>query len=156
MRMNKSNGALIALALAACVAATVITRAAGEVAGAGAAPYPTGTTFNLVSVRAMQFGLGAAAAANGPATGDFHVTLLGTSVLGQSQVITYDGTASAVSVIQGAATLSGTGMLDMGDGSVPAVGVPFTATATPNSLLLVLGTTTLPTATLTEGRITIE
>ena len=156
MRANQSNGALIALALAACVAATAITRAAGEVAGAGAAPFPTGTAFNLVSVRAMQFGLGAAAAANGLATGDLHVTLLGTSLLGESQVITYDGAVSNVSLIQGAATLSGTGTLDMGDGSVPIMGVAFTATATPGSLLLVLGTTTLPQATLTEGRITIE
>ena len=155
MRANKSIGPLIALALAACVAATAITRAAGEVAGAGTALFPTGTAFHLVSVRAMQFGLGAAAG-SGLATGDFHVTLLGTSVLGESQVITYDGKVSGLSVIQGAATLSGTGTLDMGDGSVPTLGVPFTARATANSLLLVLGTTTLPQATLSEGRITSE
>jgi phosphomannomutase len=45
--------------------------------------------------------------------------------------------------------------VDMGDGTVLR-GVPFTATAKADSLLLTLGTSALPAATLTAGSITIE
>ena len=100
--------------------------------------------------------MGAAGTVPGLGTGDFHVTLFGTSALGASQVIKFDGDVSGISILQGSAVLTGTGALDMGDGTVPRVGVPFTATATANTLLLVLSGTTLPQATLTQGAITIQ
>ena len=156
MRANGSIGAAIAFLLAVSLISTVGAQATGEVAGAGGAPFPAGTTFNLITVRAMQFGLGAAATVNGAGTGDLHVTLLGTSVLGESRVITFDGQVAAVSLTDGAATLAGTGTMDMGDGTVPSVGVPFTVSATGNTLRLVFGGTTLPQVPLSEGTITIK
>jgi hypothetical protein len=142
--------------LAGWMASAATAQSAGEIAGAGAAPFPAGTTFSLVAVHGMQFGLGAAMTVPSLGTGDFHATLLGTSALGGAQPIEFDGGVTGVSIVQGAAVLSGTGVLDMGDGTVPRVGVPFTATATANTLLLVLGGATLPQATLTQGAITIR
>ena len=156
MRASRWIRVGVALVLAGWIAPAVVALAAGEVAGAGAAPFPAGTTFNLVSVSGVQFGMGAAGAVPGLGTGDFHVTLFGTSALGASQVIKFDGDVSGILILQGSAVLTGTGALDMGDGTVPRVGVPFTATATANTLLLVLSGTTLPRATLTQGAITIQ
>ena len=156
MRANRWIGPIVALTLAGWMATAVVAQGAGEVAGAGAASFPAGTTFNLVSVQGLQFGLGAAIGGNGLATGDLHVTLLGTSALGEARKIAFDGRVTAISVIQGIATLSGTATQDLGDGSVPIGGVPFTATATANTLVLVLGTTTLPGVTLSSGAITLK
>jgi hypothetical protein len=53
-------------------------------------------------------------------------------------------------------TVSGLGDVDMGDGTAPLVGVPFSVTATTQGLTLTLGLTPLPTASLSKGHITIE
>ena len=156
MRANRSIGAAIAFLLAVSLTSAAGAQATGEVAGAGGAPFPAGTTLNLITVRALQFGVGAAATFPGGGTGDLHVTLLGTSVLGESRVITFDGEIATVSLVDGAATLGGTGTLDMGDGTVPSLGVLFTASATANTFRLVLGGTTLPQVLLSEGTITIK
>ena len=157
MRASRWIGTMVALALAGWVtSAAVVAKKPGEVAGAGAAPYATGTTFNLVPVYGLQFGVGAAIAVNGLGTGDLHVTLLGTSVLNEAQVITFDGNVSGLSVIRGVATLSGTGILDMGGAGAAIIGVPYTLTTTGNTVLLVLGTTTLPQVTLSQGTIMIK
>src|SRR5688572_25457446 len=155
MRASRWVKAGLVLALAGCLTAASIAQSAGEVAGAGAAPFPAGTTFNLIPVRGMQFGMGAGVTAGSLDTGDLYVTLLGTSLLGEPQVITLDGAVTGISILQGTAVLNGTGTLDMGDG-VSTDGVPFTATATGNTLLLVLGGATLPKASLTQGAITIK
>jgi hypothetical protein len=44
----------------------------------------------------------------------------------------------------------------MGDGSVSLLDVPFSVTATNDALLLEVGTSTLPPASLTGGSVTIE
>lgn len=156
MRASRWIGAIVALVLAGWLTSAVGAQSTGEVAGSGAAPFTTGTTFNLVSIRGLQFGLAATIASTGLVTGDLNVILLGTSALGEPQAITFDGEVSKESVIQGTATLSGTGTLDMGDSGVPIIGVSFTVTATGNTVLLVLGTTTLPQVTLSQGAITIK
>lgn len=147
--------AIAALTLAGWMGTALVAQTGGEVAGAGAAPFPAGTTFSLVSLKELQFGLGAALDDNGVATGDLHVTLLGTSALGDARAITFDGRVTAVSVVQGVATLTGTGTQQLGDGSAPIDGVPFTATATAGTLVLILGTT-LPGVTLSSGAISIK
>jgi hypothetical protein len=155
MRASRWIGPIAALTLAGWMGTAVVAQGGGQVAGAGAAPFPAGTTFSLVTLSGLQFGLGAAIDGNGVATGDLHVTLLGTSALGEARQITFDGRVTTVSVVQGIATLTGTGTQDLGDGSVPIGGVPFTATATASTLVLVLGTT-LPGVTLSSGAITIK
>ncbi|OLC93086.1 MAG: hypothetical protein AUJ05_07645 [Candidatus Rokubacteria bacterium 13_1_40CM_3_69_38] len=56
----------------------------------------------------------------------------------------------------GSAIFEGLCTVDMGDGTPPLPGVPFSITATTQGLQLILGTTPLPMATLTAGSITIQ
>jgi hypothetical protein len=129
--------------------------AAASVTGAGESTSQGGT-FNGVSISGLEVGTGVSIASNGSATGQLLAVLHGTSALGQPREIEVDGKVGAGSLgLDGSATLSGSATVDMGDGVV-LQGVPFTATATAGSVLLTLGTSTLPSATLTAGSITIE
>ena len=56
----------------------------------------------------------------------------------------------------GQASFGGTATVDLGDGTAPLLGVPFSVAATVDSLVLVLDAINLPAALLTEGAITIE
>jgi hypothetical protein len=126
------------------------------VAGAGELSFPAGATFDGIQLSGLELGTGAAIASNGSATGRLFAVLLGTSTLGQPQQIDVDGAIDSGSIgSDGSATLSGSATMDMGPGSVP-IDVPFTVTATTESVLLKLGTSLLPSATLTAGSITIE
>jgi len=83
--------------------------------------------------------------------------LLGTSLLGRPQNINVVGRASSGSLnADGSAVFAGLCTVDMGDGTPPLIGLPFSVTATTESLRLILGTTPLPAATLTAGSITIQ
>ena len=129
----------------------------GLTAGAGAGVYPSGTTFNGVPITGLRFGIGIALPANGTVSGQFQTVLLGLSALGQPQEISVEGEATSGAVnADGSSTFSGTCTIDMGGGTPPLTGVPFTITSTTNSLLLILGGTTLPTASVTAGSITIQ
>lgn len=125
--------------------------------GAGAALYPTGTSFNGVSVRGLEFGIGVDLPASGTKSGQFHTLLLGLSALGQEQLISIEGNVTGGSVkADGSSTFSGVCTVDMGLGATPLKDVPFTVTATANSLLLIIGATTLPSASVSAGRIIIR
>jgi hypothetical protein len=127
------------------------------VTGAAEAIFPGGATFNGVPLSGLTLGQGIFLAADGSATGQFQAVLLGTSLLGAPQEVTMEGEVRAGFVSgDGSATFSGTATVDMGDGTLPLPGVPFTVTASPGSLRLLLGATALPTATVTAGSITIE
>jgi hypothetical protein len=129
----------------------------GGVTGAGAAAFPGGATFNGISLSGLEIGTGVSIASDGAATGRFLAVLLGTSLLGQPREIAVDGKVSGGSIgPDGSVTFGGTATVDFGDGSLPALGVPFTVTATTGSLLLTLGTSTLPSTTLNTGSITID
>ena len=156
MRANRWARAIVAVVLTGWVTAAIAAQSGVEIAGAGAAPFPNGTTFNLVTLEGLQLGAGATAAPDASGSGDIHVTLVGRSALGVRQDIVYDAKVTGVSASEGTATLVGTGTLDMADGTVPVSGVPVTLTVTGNTVLLFLGTTTLPEATLTQGAITIK
>ena len=54
------------------------------------------------------------------------------------------------------ATFDGTATVEMGDGTLPLPGVPFTVTVSTGSLALILDAAVLPTASLSAGSITIE
>jgi len=126
------------------------------VTGAGAGVFPSGTTFSNVAVSGMQFGMGVFIPGDGTAAGQFQATLLGTSALNQPQYIVVEGVATSGSIGTGTGTFSGTATVDMGDGTAPLTNVPFTVTATPTSVLLTVGATNLPTASVNQGQITIQ
>jgi hypothetical protein len=127
------------------------------VTGAGEAMLPDGATFNGVALRGLTLGHGIFIAQDGSARGQFQAVLLGTSLLGAPQDVTLEGEVSNGFVGgDGSVTLSGTATVDMGDGTLPLPGIPFTATASAGSLALILDATALPTAAVTAGSITIE
>ena len=125
--------------------------------GAGAAFYPSSTTFNGVPISEVRFGVGIDLPGGRPVTGQLQALLVGFSLLGQPQNISVEGEAASGTVsADGSSTFSGICTIDMGGGTLPLTGVPFTVTSTANSLLLILGGTTLPTASVTAGSITIQ
>jgi hypothetical protein len=133
-----------------------------RVSGAGDGVYPPNTLFSGVSVRGLQFGFGVRVPGNGTARGQFQVTLLGTSSLGQEQDIELVGQTATGSATSGStSTFSGSVAVNMGNGTPPLTGVPFTFTIVSNpaglgTVTLVLGATTFPAATVTAGSITIK
>lgn len=118
---------------------------------------PLRAEFNGISLNAFELGKGIFIESDGSATGDFHTVLLGLSLLGLPQEITVEGEVGSGSLgPDGSATFSGSATVDLGDGSLPFVDVPFVVTTTTQGLLLTLGTSPLPPAMLTAGSITIE
>jgi len=146
------------LGLASLMApAPVAAQDAAGVTGAAEAAFPNGAAFNGVSLKGLTLGQGMYIAQDGSATGQFQAVLLGTSPLGTPQNVTVEGEVGGGSVAaDGSATFSGTATVDMGDGTLPLSGVPFTVTASAGSLGLILNAVALPTATVTAGSITIK
>jgi hypothetical protein len=126
------------------------------VVGAGAGTFPANTALSGVSLSGLKFGMGVLIPGDTTALGQFHATLLGTSILGQPQNIEVEGDATSGTLDIGSRTFSGTATVDMGDGTPPLTSVPFTVTATATGLVLILGTTNLPAATLSAGNIAIS
>jgi hypothetical protein len=128
----------------------------------GGGVYPPGTTYSGVNVNGLQLAFGAEVNLDGTGLGDFTVVLLGLSLAGVEQNIILEGqvtggSRNAVNI----AVVSGTGTLDLGDGSPPTPGVPFTATLTVDAtnqgtIGLVIGLTTLPNAALSPGSVAIR
>jgi len=133
-----------------------------RVCGAGAGVYPPNALFGGVRVSGFQFDFGVRIPGNGTALGQFQLTLTGTSALGLKQNIEVEGQAATGSATAGlSSTFSGSVAIDLGNGTPPLTGVPFTLTIVANpagqgSATLVLGATTLPVATVNEGLITIK
>lgn len=137
--------------------APVAAQDVAGVTGAAEGIFPAGAIFNGVPLSGLTLGQGVFLARDGSATGQFQTVLLGTSLLGAPQEVTVEGEVRAGFVGgDGSATFSGTATVDMGDGTLPLPGVPFTVTASAGSVALTLGATALPTATVTAGSITIE
>ena len=157
--MNGRTGlvtTLVAVAIVLLWSPVEAQSADGLTAGAGAGVYPSGTTFNGVPITGLRFGIGVALPANGTVSGQFQTVLLGLSALGQPQDISVEGEATSGAVnADGSSTFSGTCTIDLGNGTPPLTGLPFTVTSTTNSLLLILGGTSLPAASVAAGSITI-
>ncbi|PYQ32423.1 MAG: hypothetical protein DMF57_13140 [Acidobacteria bacterium] len=120
------------------------------------------TTFKGLPINGLQSGYGIGIASTGSALGQFCTVLLGINSMGLQQNIIIEGVATSGSQPAGnIATFSGTCTVNMGDGSPPLPGVPFTATITTNAfdqgtIGLILGDTTLPAATINQGSMTIQ
>ena len=145
------------LGLASLMAPAPAAAQDAGVTGAAEAAFPNGAAFNGVSLKGLTLGQGMYIAQDGSATGQFQAVLLGTSPLGTPQNVTVEGEVGGGSVgADGSATFSGTATVDMGDGTLPLPGVPFTVTASAGSLGLILNAVALPTATVTAGSITVK
>jgi hypothetical protein len=145
---------LVMLPPAAFAQETCVTVGAGGI-------YPSDTSFKGVPINGLQSGYGIGIGSTGWALGQFCTVLLGVNAGGLKQVITIEGEASAGSLAGNVVTFSGTCTIYMGDGSPPLPGVPFTATITTGAndqgtIGLVLGSTTLPNATINQGSMTIQ
>ena len=127
------------------------------VTGAGKATLPAGASLSGVSVSGLQFGLGAVIPGDGTAAGSLQATLAGKTLLGLPQTIELTGNATNGAInADGSQTFSGTGTLDMGDGTAPLTNVPFAVTASATSLLLSIGATNLPAAAINAGTVQIQ
>src|SRR2546426_6069044 len=155
-RLGFLSAAILGLASLMAPTPAAAQDAAG-VTGAAEATLPDGATFNGIRLRGLTLGQGMFIAQDGSATGQFQAVLSGTSPLGTPQNVTVEGEVRGGSVgADGSATFSGTATVDMGDGTLPLPGVPFTVTASAGSLGLILNAVALPTATVTAGSITVK
>jgi hypothetical protein len=133
-----------------------------SVTAAGNAVLPSGASFGTVTLKDIKFGIGAFVAASGAATGDVESTLHGTSTKGKTQTITMEGKPTTGSARAGGpGNLAGTCTVDMGDGTPPLSGVPFALTVSSGAdgkwtMLLTLGDTHLPPATVNAGSVTVR
>src|SRR5438034_8662931 len=161
-RPVSSNVAAILLVMLGPLALPATARevAVVTVTAAAKGTFPNGTTYQGVSLNGLRFGTGVEIPGDTSATGEFQGTLLGTSG-GQPQNMIIEGEVSSGSASGGTATFSGTCSVDKGDGTPVSMGVLFTVTITTDAegrgtIVLRLGTTTLPTATVNEGSMTIQ
>jgi hypothetical protein len=149
---------LLAAILASIIILAPVASASTETSATAAADgvFPSGSQYQGVNLQASKFGIGVDILGDGTAYGDFHDLLIGTTALGLPQNIDVLGAASSGLLnANGTATFSGTSTVDLGNGTPPTTGVPFTATLATTGLTLTLGATALPTQSVTAGSITI-
>jgi hypothetical protein len=107
------------------------------------------------SLRGSTLGGGVIIETNGTAVGDFQTVLSGTTLTGQTKNIVVEAVVTSGTLNpNGSVTFAGTSTVDTGAGVLS--GVPFSVTMTTSGLQLVIGATTLPMQSLTEGGITIR
>jgi len=152
------------LLLSAILGASRVVAGGDETQATGAAGglYPPGTVLDGVSISGLQTGFGVEIHPDGSALGQFAAVLIGVSPLGLEQDITIEGegtqgSRSAANI----AIYSGTASVDVGDGLPATPGVPFTVTVTTDAdgrgtIGLMLGLTTLPSALMNAGSMTVE
>src|SRR5256885_10929586 len=147
--------AFMAIAGSAFAADTSVTTAASG-------SYPGGTSFNGVPISALQIATGGLIAGDGSgAEGKLTIALVGRTPLGLTQTINVEADVTGAQRTAGnIVVLSGTGTLDMGDGT-PPVPVPVIATITTDSnhlgsVGLTLGATPLPSASIGDGSMSID
>ena len=127
------------------------------------APYPAGTTFNGVSINGLDIGTGVLLGSDGVAEGHVAIALFGpvNPLTNTAQTIIVEaaitgGSHTAANVV----TLTGTGTVDMGNGSAPLVGVPVVVTLNTDAnhqgtVGLTIGATTLPTVPVSDGSMSV-
>ena len=157
MRLGFVLAVVLGFASASVSAPAMAQDDAARVTGAGEAIFPDGATLNGLTLSGLTLGQGLFIARDGSAAGQFQAVLLGISLLGTPQNVTLEGEVRNGAVAgDGSATFDGTATVDMGDGTLPLPGVPFTVTVSTGSLALILDAAALPTASLSAGSITIE
>jgi hypothetical protein len=149
------------IAAAVLVPAPMAAQTETSVTIAGEGGFPEGATYLGLPLSSLSLGVGLGVAGSW-ATGQFQVTLTGTTPLGDERNIVVDGRANAgAPSAPGTATFSGTATVDPGDGTPPVPGVPFAALVVPGpngtgTFTLNLGATNLPAAAINEGYVTVQ
>jgi hypothetical protein len=152
--------ALVAAAILALAPAAAHTEET-SVTIAGAGVFPEGAAYLGVPLNSLSLGVGLGVAGDW-AAGQFHVTLTGTTSVGDQRSIVIEGRATGGAPSDpGTATFTGTATVDPGDGTPPVPGVPFAALVIPGpdgtgSLTVNLGGTMLPAAAINEGYLTVQ
>ena len=127
------------------------------VTAAGAGVFPAGANYAGVQLSGGTFGVGVQTTSAGDATGDLELQFNGTSLIGLDQSITVVGKmTSGTDNGNGTMTLSGTAIVNMGDGTPPAGGVAIVANLGPSGITVSLGGSPLPTLPKSDGFIAIE
>jgi len=163
MRTERRGAAILLLAMAGLfLPGTALAQQSTTLVGAGGGTYPPGTLYNGVEVTSMRFGMGIdLPAALAPVVGNFEFTLLGT-IGGVPRTIVIEGIATAgFGDAATGATVTGVTAVDMGDGSLPVIGLPFVLTATTSgpgqgTLAMVIDNASLPPATVTTGSLGVD
>ena len=148
-------GAILAVA---ALSVSLHVSAAGDTgvaAGAGGL-FPSGGVLYGVNLSTSTFGAGVIIGASGTAEGSFETILSGTTALGAQNITLEGNVQSGTANADGSVTFSGTSTEDTCSCGQVLTGVPFTVRMTTSGLTLVVGTTTLPTQTLTDGGITFQ
>jgi hypothetical protein len=152
----KSLVRAIALAALIVAPARLVGQSDGRsVAGAAGGRFEAGAMLGAIPVSGLELGTGALIEPDGSAVGVFHA-VLNASVLGQPRQLTLEGKITQGTMSgDGSASVSGTGTLDLGDGTAPVpIGYLNVAVGT-NSLVLSIDSATLPVQ-LTNGSVTVE
>ena len=135
------------------------TTTVGErnVAGAAKATFGPGATLGTCLVKNLEFGTGAFIQPDGSASGVYSAVLNGKSLLGQALQIKIEGNVLQGEVMPNGQTfLSGIASVNLGDGTPTLSGIPFSVMMVDNTLRLSILSTTLPTAQVTSGVISVE
>lgn len=151
--------ALLVLAIAFASSRDEAAAVGGDnvVTAAGAGVFPAGANYAGVQLSGGTFGIGVQTTSTGSATGDLAVQFNGTSLIGLDQSITVVGKiTSGTDNGNGTMTLSGSAIVNMGDGTPPAGGVAIVANLGPSGITISLGGTPLPTLPKSDGFIAIE
>jgi len=129
----------------------------GTLTGAARTTFSAPASLNGISLTGADIGTGVFVEADGSASGTFNAVLNGGSLLGNAQKVVVEGRVLEGAIApDGRVQISGLATVAFGDGVASLQGIPFTVSATTNSVLLSVGSTVLPTAGLTEGVISIE
>ena len=144
------------MATASIPSSTIAAGESGTVTAAARGTFGTEAAFRSVALTGIDLGTGVFIEPDGSATGPFNAVLMGNSLLGE-QKITIDGTAlHGAFAPDGRAYFSGVATMDLGNGTPPIGGVPFSVTTTGDSLSLSIDSTTFPAVRLTAGTISVE
>jgi hypothetical protein len=135
------------------------TAANGDVTvtGAARATFAQGAALGSVALKTLEVGTGVFIEPDGTANGVYSAVLTGRSLLGQSQQITVDGKVLSGEVApDGRVYFNGVATINLGNGTPSISGVPFSVSATSNSMSLAIDSTSLPAAQLVSGNISIN
>jgi hypothetical protein len=149
---------LASVAFAPAPVPVVAATESGSVTGSGQGLFDAGAALGAINLDGLELGTGVFIEPNGSATGVFHAVLVGRSLLGQPQNITVEGNVNQGTMGPDGlrADFSGIATVDLGDGTAPLPGVPFSVSTTAGNVVLAIESTTLPAAGLTSGAVTIE
>ena len=126
-----------------------------SIAGAASGSLPAGTLLSGIPVSSVDVGTGVLIEADGSASGWFHAVLRG-EVSGQSRHLTIETKVTQGTVAEdGAVTFSGSGTVDLGDGTPPIRVGYLNVAAGSAGLVLSIDAATLPVE-LNSGTVAVE